>query len=160
MNTPNKSPKEIDLENRLRAAQAKKDARAEADRLAELERSAKALERENAEEEFGERLAAEHGELGVKVDFLRFGDSLVAFKHNKGAHEIFMKKIPDKGQVHPSETNNFVSRSLLEVDGITEPKERGEAFARIADEFPGAPAMVANVLLDMAKGAAAQRRGK
>lgn len=157
---PVKSARELEVEARLKAAQAKKDARAEVDRIADLERAAKALERENEEEDYAAGLAERYGEIGIKVDFLRFGDSLVAFAHAKSAHDIFTKKLPEKGQVNPSEVRNFVHRSLVDVDGKTEPKERGDAFDAIAEEFPGAPAMIANVLLDMAKGQAAQRKGK
>ena len=151
------------LQARLANLEAKKAARAAAWAHAELEQQVKKAEREDEEETFQTELAESmpDKELGVHFDFSRFGNHLVGYAHNRGAHDIFVKKLPDKGQANPSEVRNFVNRSLVRTDDeADDPAARGAAFDAIAAEFPGAPAAIANVLLDLAKGGTAVRAGK
>lgn len=150
------------LKDKLAALEKRKAEREQAARLRDLEAQLKRAEREAEDAALEEKLAAEmpDRELGVHYDYLRFGDHLVAFAHNKSAHEIFLKKMPDKGQVPPSEARNFVVRSLVEVDGVSDQSQRADAFDKVAAEFGGAANAIANVLLELAKGGTAIRSGK
>lgn len=150
------------IKDELAAIAKKREERAKAAELRELQGQLKKERREEEEVVLEERLKDEmpDRELGVHYDFLRFGDHLVAFGHNKAAHELFVRKTPDKGHHPAPEVKNFATRCLLEVDGVKDLGPRAEAFDRIVEEFPGAPAAIANVLLELAKGGVAVRQGK
>ncbi len=152
-----------DIKKEREALKRRREARVADEQLAAELEALKKERRADEEQEFEAKLrdTLDGKELGVHYDYLRFGDHLVAFAHNKGAHDIFVKKLPDKGQANPAEVSNFVHRSLLNVNGVTEPpQDRGAAFDKVAEEFPGAANAIANVLLELAKGGIAIRSGK
>jgi len=154
-----------ELEAKLKAVQDRRDSKAAALKLAELEAKLKAEERALQEEEFELTLKEKNpdGELGIDFDFLRFGAHLVAFKKAAGPQiERWTKRLPkDNSQPHPSEVRNLARPCVLVVHLDGQPaSEAGAAFDTVAEQFPGAPVEIVNILLEMAKGAAARRRGK
>lgn len=144
-----------DLENRLAELQARRDGLEETRRVAELEAKVTREARELEEDEFAEQLKADRpdGELGIHFDFLRFGNYLVPFVKPPGPlYERWIKRLPEKGQPHPSEVKNLARGCVLE--------EHRPTFEKACEEFPGAAVDIVNVLLAMAQGAAARRKGK
>ena len=162
MQETKKSPAELALEEKLKALTARREANAEKKRLAELQAEVLKNARELEEDELEEKLKAERPgeELGIHFDFLRFGAYLVAFKKAPGPLvERWTKRLPEKGQPHPAEVRNLARPCVL---GVYQDGEElgGEAFDRVAEDFPGAPIDIVNVLLAMTSGAAARRRKK
>lgn len=147
------------LKKKLAALVEARSKREESKSLIELRKTIEEEEQAAAEEQLEETCAAHErfggrGERGIDFEILRFGNYLVAFhKPDKAAHETFLKRLPrDGGMPNLSEVGNYVRRCLLAPEGA--------AFDAISDEFPGAIADIANVLIDLAKGAAKRRRGK
>lgn len=152
-------------EKRLEDLRAKREAAAETARLAELEAQIKRESRELEDDEFAQDLRDVNpdGELGIHFDFLRFGNHLVAFKKAGGPLiERWTKRLPKDGSApNMAEVRNLARPCVTLVHLGGEPAANAsEAFDAVAEEFPGAPVDVVNVLLEMNRGAAARRRGK
>lgn len=160
---PKKTPLE-EAQERLKAAQERRNKASEAAALAKVEAEIRATEREAEEEEFLTALCERvDGELGVDFDFLRFGDFLIAVKRPvRLAQDLWNKKVQAaKNQVPDgSEVRNYVKRCLVPNEGEGGEKAAAAHFDVVAERFPDAPLLLANLCNMLAQGGVARRQGK
>lgn len=160
MNAPNDAPtnaedqelKELnaklaELEDELNAREEERDRRA---RRKAAQDTIESKKRELAELTIIEGLEAKHGEQGKDWNRVDYNGPLVAVKK---ANHLHYRRFADKGdKIKGDDVIALVATSLIYP---TRPE-----FDTLVVEYPALPYLAGNTIADLARGGAAERRGK